>query len=397
MELTHTLTLLDLTLFGILSIMGSGGFNLIGSAVRSGGRWWILAYAMSAVLLLGASHTYSRAILHTKHGNTLESDIVEAMFGQYAGALSATGILVFNIVSISVILVLCSHILFPNGTWLGQIIFALMILAGMTALSLQGIDTNRDTINTMGFALLIVLSSAAVLGYVGLFLHKGSGGNRDQDQPFNMRPFRTSMFLFFFILAGSDVLAKFTEEANDPADIPRSFFTSNIVSDILTFGIASAFATWVARTSTAHANTELAFEHMLGYFLGGSVEEGFKYVVVFFLIATTFVVFLAISRYLYGLGKTTNIRALSSLNSLNEQNVPYVAVGVIAVLSAIGILNNHTDTLVMVSDLGLIMTLLLVSAAATVADWGSGETVSAIVSGITTAGFGGFLSLYAIG
>ena len=36
-SLTKTLSLYDLTLFGITSILGSGGFNLIGNALTEGG------------------------------------------------------------------------------------------------------------------------------------------------------------------------------------------------------------------------------------------------------------------------------------------------------------------------------------------------------------------------
>lgn len=389
MVLSRALTLQDLTIFGIVSIMGSGGFNLIGTAVKSGGRWWILAFAIAAVLLLGASHTYSRAMVHTKPGNTLESDIVGNMFGRWAELATSTGILVFNIVGISVILVMCSHILFPNGKWLGQITFALATLTGMTILGLQGIDTNRDGINLAGIAFVMMIAFTAALGYISQFIHTK---RESVHQPFNKDTFKVSVFTFFFILAGFDILAKFMDEAKDPSDIPISFFASNIVSGIITLGIAMAIVSWIPNLTKA--NEEEAFENLIGHFLGKNAEDGFTYIVAGFLITTTFVVFLAISRYLYGLGKKNNLQFLMSLNG---KNAPYAASGVIAGLIALCILINNTDTLVMISDFGLIVTILLVSAAATFADWKVGESISALLSGITTAGFGGILSLYVLG
>ena len=391
MALEKTLTLTDLTLFGVASIMGSGGFNLIGTAVKSGGKWWIVACGIAALLLLGASHTYSRSIAHINHENTVESDIVSSIFGPYVEMFSITGILAFNIVSISVILVFCSHVIFPNSSWITQILFSFIILAGMILFALQGIDMNRDVINTITILLVIVLGTTASIGFIGPFFHNNPETFR-KTSSFHMVDFRISLFMFFFILAGFDTLAKFMEETKDPADVSRSFFTSNIGSDILTLGIAMAIFYWIPHLSKA--NEEHAFANLVGHFLGDSATEVFKIVIVAFMIVTTFVVFLAISRYIYGLGEKKNIPILTPLN---ENKAPYMSIGILSLVAAFGILNNHTDTLVMISDLGLIVTILLVSAAATVADWNSGETLNSIISGLTTTGFGGFLSLYAMG
>ena len=60
-QLKRTLTLTDLTLFGVTSIMGSGGFNFIGRGVGSGGSWWPAAVGIAAVLLMGAAYAYDGA------------------------------------------------------------------------------------------------------------------------------------------------------------------------------------------------------------------------------------------------------------------------------------------------------------------------------------------------
>lgn len=390
MKLDKTLTLTDLTLFGVASIMGSGGCNLIGTAVQTGGKWWPVACGLAATLLLGASHTYSRAIHHTKTGNTVESDIVATVFGHWAESFTIVGILVFNIVSISLILVVCSHILFPHGAWATQITIALLFLAGITLFSLQGIDTNRTMIDWIAIFLIVVLAITALLGYIGpLFHHTHEPAQRPVS--FHRNRFRVSFFMFFFILAGFDALIKFSEEAIDSADIARSFFVSNIASSMLTVGIALAIIYWLPHISPS--NEEQAFENIVGHFLGGAAKEGSKYVIVAFLITTSFVVFLAMTRYIYGLGKKQSI---SWLSSVNAQKAPYNAIGCISALAAVSVLNNHTDTLVMISDLGVMTSILLVSAAATVADWNAGESIAAVLSGLTTAGFGGILSLYIV-
>ena len=382
MILKKELTLTDLTIFGVASILGSGGFNLIGNAVASGGPWWIVSCGLASILLLGASHTYSRAVDIIKDGNTLESDIVGLILGNYAEIITTAGIGLFNIVSISVMLVCSSHILFPNGKWLGQITFAIAILAGLTVFGLQGIELNRDVINIVGVVLLIIIASISFLGFIGpLYQTRESNITSTPN-------FRVSLFTFFFILAGFDALAKFMEEAKDPSDIKRSFFTSIIISSILTIGISMAVFYWAPNINSGNA-----IEQLIGNFLGKNVEVGFKYVIVSFMITASFIEFLAMTRYMYGLGKKYNEPMLSTLN---ENKAPYIAIGIIFALTVLGILNNHTDTLVMVSDLGIIITILLVSASVTIADWNT-DSISTLLSGLTTAGFGGFLSLYVVG
>ena len=384
--LVRTLTLSDLTLFGFASIVGSGGFNLIGTAVRQGGDQWPVALGSAALLLLGASFTYSRMFElsnernQTNQTNTMESDMVRSIFGPFTEWVTIGGIVLFNIVSISVILVVCSHMLFPTGTWLGQILCALGLLSGITLSSLYGMDVNATLIDQGSAAFLILLTAVACIGFSSPFL--------THEIPSSPISWKRSLLLFFFVLAGFDTLAKFTEEAKDTETIPQSFYTSNILSMLITLGVSMACMYWV---HLAKSNEENAIGHVLEHFLGDGVAEGFKPLVVLFTIVASFVVFLAITRNLYGLGKSKHI---PHLTWLNKENVPYVGVGIVSCISALGILNNHTDTLVAISDLGLITTILLVSASVAVADWKQGKFREAVVSGLTAAGFGSMAGMY---
>lgn len=389
MSLIRTLSLTDLTLFGIVSIMGSGGFNLIGEAVHKGGFLWPVACGTASALLLGASHTYSRMYDTAEKGNTMESDLVSNVFGKTAEWATISGILLFNIVSISVILVLCSHMLFPGESWLFQISFALLLLAGMATLGLQGLDVNKSVVNALSVGLVLCLIAVAGIGFFTQDTPRstllGSGKS-----PFSFKGFKCSLLLFFFVLAGFDVLTKFTEEAKDPENIPKAFFTSNILSSVLTLGVALAIFRWASLTD---ANQENAMGQILETFLGKGIAKGFDSVIVLFMLAATFIVFLSVSRNIYGLGEKFKI---PSLTSLTEGKAPHIAIGVVAVIAAIFILNNHTETLVTISNAGLIVTMLLVSASVTLKDWNASKITSALLSGVTTAGFGGLLAMCAM-
>lgn len=54
-SLAKSLNLFDLVGFGVASILGSGGFNLIGDGIRAGGAQFPLALGGVSLLFQGAS------------------------------------------------------------------------------------------------------------------------------------------------------------------------------------------------------------------------------------------------------------------------------------------------------------------------------------------------------
>ena len=192
--LKKTLTLQDLIFFGIASIIGSGGFNLIGEAVMKGGDWWPLSLLIAGAVFMGSSRTYEEAFNAFKT-NTAESDFVKKMFGEGASTLTVISVLIWNILSVSTILVLCTHMLFPEGTWIGQIAFALVLLVLMTFVSLKGLDADKEIINIFSLLLILILGAVTFLGLDGLAV------NGLQSVPaIAGKSFAASLLFFYFIL-----------------------------------------------------------------------------------------------------------------------------------------------------------------------------------------------------
>jgi amino acid transporter len=385
--LERALTLTDLTLFGVAAIVGSGGFNLVGKAVRAGGSWWPVAFLISATLLLGASYAYTEAFAISGK-NTAESDIVASVFGPVGEGVSICAILLFNIVSISTILVFCAQLLLPNGSWGLQVGAALAALGGMATFSLAGIDLNRVSIDVIAYILVAVLAGTSCLGLYGLSAAPATALPSGTS-------FTTSLLMIFFILAGFDSIMKFTEEAKDAADIPRAFFTANIISFILVAGVALAIQVWLFTGTGLSAGRESnALGHLFSVFAGSWILEPTKYLMTAFMLATTFIVFLSQTRYLFGLGE--KFPTLSALKEVNSASVPYITVALVAGIAGLAILINHTETLVRLSDVGIIGILGLVAAAASITDWQSGALVSSLVNGVTATGFAGLLGICAL-
>lgn len=379
--LDRALTLTDLTLFGIASIVGSGGFNLVGKAVRAGGSWWPVAFLISATLLMGAAYAYSEAFASSGK-NTAESDIVASAFGPVGEGASICAILLFNIVSISAILVFCAQLLIPGHSWISQVGVSLAALGGMAGFSLAGIELNRVSIDVVAYVMVAVLAGTASLGLYGLAAGPVSPSPTASS-------FTTSLLMIFFILAGFDNNMKFAEEAVDQADIPRSFFTSNVISFVLVAGVALAIQHFLPNLTAGNESNALG--HLFSTFAGSWTLEPTKYLMIAFMLTTTFVVFLSQTRYLFGLGE--KFSTLSALKEVNSASVPYITVALVTVLAGLAILINHTETLVRLSDVGVIGLLGLVAAATSIMDWRVGSLASSLVNGATAVGFTGLMGV----
>jgi len=360
--------------------MGSGGFNLIGKGVRAGGSLWPWALCIAAALMMGSAFTYTGAFERFKN-NTSESDIIRSVLGPAAEWIGSAAILVYNIVSIVVILVFCSKLLLPTSSWLTQVTLTLFILASMASIALLGIDVNKEVINVVTWGLIGFLCTASALGGYGVATLPS------QPSP-SSTGFMTSLWMFVFVLIGFDALMKFAEETKDEADIPNSFYLSNIISTVLTAGVAVAIAVWLPGLTGAQEG--LAIELLFAKFLGGWAMEPLKWLVLVFLLLAAFVVFLSVTRYLYGLGDKSDI--IGALKLVNEAKAPWVSIATIFGSGSILALLNNTEMLVIITDLGFAVIATLVAGSVTIADWDDGKIGSAALSGATTAGFAGLIA-----
>lgn len=375
-NLNKTLTLKDLVLFGVISIFGSGGFNLIGRAITQGGPQWPLALGAAAALFLGSSKTYEEAYLEFKK-NTSESDFLEKIFGSNASYATMASILLFNFFSIATILVLCVRMIVPDAPWLSQSVLAISLITFMGIFSLQGIAHNKVFVNFCSSALVVILSAITLLGFAGAAVATQ-----------NIKPLPTlpntsltqSFLYFFYILAGFDVLMKFSEETKDAEDIPRSFYVSNSIAILFVLGLTFAVITFTDLQKVK------PLEHVIGQMLnnviGYNVKNYFNVLAVFFMIVTMFVTFLATTRYMYSLGDKYKSEYFTALN---KHKAPVVPVALTTLLISAIVLINHVDTLVGFADAALGSFLFLVAAAATVYKYQKGEIP--VLEGLTASSF----------
>jgi len=386
-DLSKNLSLKDLIFFGVISIFGSGGFNLIGHAIAQGGNNWPLALTGAAALFLGSSRTYEEAYKEFKK-NTSESDFLEKIFGKEASYLTIASILIFNIFSMATILVLCVRMIVPDFQWLLQSILSISIVVCMGFFSLQGIQANKGFVNVCSSILITLLSGLSLLGFGGIVSKGLPSIPAVSSIP---EPSLTQSFLYFFyILAGFDVLMKFSEETKNPDDVPRSFYISNILAVIFVLGLTLSV---IIFTDLKKGHLEQVIGTMLSNLIGRDIKTQFSVIAVFFMIVTMFVTFLATTRYMFSLGK--NYEALKNFTHVNEKNAPTIPILVTTAVVSLTILINHFNILITVADIALGGFLFLVASAATKYKFDKGEFP--LIEGATAATFLGIFGLGLVG
>jgi amino acid transporter len=338
----RVLSLNDLVIFGTASIVGAGGFNLIGNAVISGGKWWPVPLLGAGALLLLSSRSYEEAYNQFKKNNS-ESEFIKSIFGDNMGSITTLCILIFNIFSISLTIVLCSQLLLDDFNYMHHIFISFAILLAMTAFALQGMQINKEIINFLSIILLGILSIVAITGYYAFATKGYSSTTKDVNM-------LMSFLFFFYILSGFDAIMKFTDETKEGVYLPSAFYISNVLCIVLVIGLSFAFLQ--IPSSSLHVNH--TFGAIIESVFGTGVRPFAQYAIVFYMLLTAFIIFLSNTRYLYDIG----------LKELNENGVPTSATYLTVAGVFFMILTNAIPVLVAGSDFGIIALLSIMNAAA---------------------------------
>jgi len=380
-SLKKVLSLKDLVLFGITSILGSGGFNLIGKAIKDGNHYFPLTLLISGALFTGSSHSYAYA-RNKFNNNRSETELIEYTYGSIGKYSSVLSILLYNIFASATILVLCSKILFPNTSWWKQVSFSLLLLSMMTFAAFQQLDINKEVINIFSLGIILVLGSASFFGISRLVSEPFVGPKFPEK--INLYE---SLLYFFFVLAGHESLIKFTEESINEKDINSSIYISLAISILLIGGLCLAAVTYIRDFKTINVDDIVAdiFEKIFNKGVGKVIS----YFAILCMIISTFLGFLATIRYTYSL--SDKIPFLNFVKDGGDGNVSHISILIIALLCLFAILINQTTSLVELSDVALIITLLLVSSASLYENYKEGSIP--IIDGLTSGGLLGILGL----
>jgi amino acid transporter len=351
--LFKTLGLADLLFFGITNILGSGASNLVGHAVVAAGSWWPAHIAGAAGLLLGSSKTYTDAAAAFQT-NDAEGRLIESEMGDLGRKLASAMIVLFNIASTAIGLVFITRIFYPQANFAFQVMLALQFAILLIAIGLYGIEINKTIIDSIGALCIGVIGMFGILGLYKLF-STGAPQNMVTAVGSAFHPVRGFLYMFF-ILAGFDIIIKFTEETVEPANIQRAFYASNIGSAILLAGLCLAFVAYVPLRGMRNFNN--VFGDIAKYAFGDGEAEIMKWVAAGFILISSLVNYVGVSRYIYS-GVAGS--AFEGWRELNAAKAPWkILLGLGAVMIGFICMNN-IDKLIAVADLLLVGVLAAVS------------------------------------
>lgn len=377
--LYKTLGLTDLIFFGILNILGSGSANLVGHSVVAAGKTLPLQIGGALALLLGSSQTYAFAADKYKT-NDAENKLISDEIGSAGKILSSLVIVLFNIVSTAVSLVFVSRLLFPEASAIFSILFSIQLAILLIAIGTFGIEVNKTIIDSIG---ALCIGIIGLLGAAGIY-HWFRGAhmqNLTTAVSNNFDPARAFLYIFF-ILAGFDVIIKFTEETVEPSNIDTAFYGSNIFAAMLLGGLCFAFIMYMPLRGVRSVDN--VFADITKHIFGSNEASIITYIASAFLLTSALVNFIGTSRYIY-----SNIKdsAFEGWRELNSAKAPWkILLGSGGAIMGFIIINN-IDKLVAAADLFLVGTLAAVSWSAARAKLKEGQTPW--IESLTTLGLFG--------
>ncbi len=356
-QLYKTLGLTDLIFFGILNILGSGAANLVGNSVVAAGKTLPLQIGGALTLLLGSSYTYGTAINKYKT-NDAENKLIAEEMGSAGKIISAIVIVFFNLISTAVSLIFISRLLFPNMNSTFAILFAIQLAILLIAIGTFGIEINKTIINSIG---TLCIGIIGLFGIAGLFkwFNGGHVQNLTTAVGNSFDPSRAFLYIFF-ILAGVDILVKFTEETVDEQHVEKGFYYSTIIAALLLGGLCFAYIIYVPLRGVRHVDNVFAqiTKHIFSDNNSDTEASIMTYIAAAFILTSSLVSFIGTSRYIYSNIKETSFEGWRSLNSAGAPWKILLGAGG-ALISLIYI--NNIDKLVAAADLFLVGTLAAVS------------------------------------
>lgn len=383
--LKKELSLSDLLIFGITTILGSGAANLTGPAVLAAGKYYPAVIAAATGLLLGSSKTFEVAHEESRTNNSGVL-LIKDELGEGGQMLAGGAYLAYNVFAVAVGLIFITRIFFPDSSAAFQVMLAIQLAVLIVVVASFGIDVNRRIVDFAGVFFALLLGGAGIIG-----VHAAATGTHVQNLGTalpNIDVGRALLYVFF-ILAGVDIVMTFTEEAKDSDDIPRAFYGSILLSAILLLGAAFAFVVLVplrGREETLRTSGNFLADIVEAWW-GKGERWWMNWVVAAFILMGTFVQYVGTSRWIYSeIGEGNWWR---DLNAAAAPQRILVALGA-AIMGVVMI--NNVDRLVGLADISLIVIMGLVGWCATRTVWKKGERVPWVEGG-TTVGLMGMFGL----
>lgn len=390
--LKRTLGLSDLLFFGITNILGSGVANLAGPTITTAGQYYPEVIAGVTALLLGSSKTYE--VAHSVYQtNDSESRIIADEIGPVTAVATQVGIMGYSILSIAVGLLFITRIFCPGMSWAFQVMVAIQLAILLIVVGVLGIDVNKRVVDFTSALFVFVLGA---VGLIGVSLAVAGPAVQNLATAVPEVNIGKAVLYVFFIMAGFDVIIKFTEETVGPVEaVPKAMYGSNIISALLLVGVCYTFVALVPIRGRGGFES-MSFHNVLAdiseAWFGKGTGANMDLLVGLLILISSFVQYVGVTRYIYSAIKDRDGAVVEWWRGLNARSAPHRILLAVGALLIGCVFINNIDRLVAGADLFLIVLLAVVGWSATRKVWSEGVRVPWVESG-TTLGLLGVLGL----
>jgi APA family basic amino acid/polyamine antiporter len=341
--LQRDLSLFDVYLFGIGTMLGAGIYAIIGEAAASSGNMLWVSFAIAGSIAFASALAYAEfSSYYPDAGGSFE--YVKQSFGRTPALILGVLVLFTGIVAAAAISISFADYLGRLLDWPMRLSAGLLI-GLMAAFNIIGVkfssyyNSGATIITVLGLAMVIVLCVPDI-GSVDLFTPGEEGWNG----------ILIGGALIFFSYVGYEDMAKMAEETKQPRiNIPRAILLSSITVLVIYVLIAVGTVSAVGAGELADSSGPLAFvvESKIGQ-VGGTI------LVVVALFATSKSVLsniLGTSRLMYDIARDTEVDWLKRLTHIVDKlGVPVYAVGITAVAIFAFMLIGNLRTVASISN-----------------------------------------------
>lgn len=356
-KLKRSLTLTQLSFYGVGTMVGAGIYSVIGAAAgEAGSNLWVSFILAGIAAFLTVLSYAELCSMYPKTG--AEYQFLKAAFprrplfsfmGGYLIALNAAA------TSATVALAFSGYLnVFVNAP---QMLTAFLLLLACTCVNIAGI---RES--TWISMILICIEVGGLLLMIWSGFESGGMG-KSFEQPLawnNMAGVFTATALIFFIYIGFEDVANLSEESRQPVrDIPRALIISVIVTSVLYILVALSVIAISAPEDLAASDSPLTHA-------AGSISpwrgQALAIAALFATASTALISLIAISRMLFGMAREGDMpEPLSHI--WTKRKTPWVAALVLFGMACLLVPLGEVKTVASVSSFGVLLVFIAVQMA----------------------------------
>lgn len=343
-KLSKSLNVVQLTYYGVGTIVGAGIYAVIGSAAGEAGYYLWISFVLAAIAASFSALSYAELASAFPNAGA-EYVFLKQAFPQTRLLSYATGFLISFHGSATLATVALAFAGYFNVFFTVPIIvvaYALILLS--TGFNISGIK-KASWIN-------ILFTSAQLLGLLFLVIVGFMAGKKEvEPEPIAGKSILAATAIIFYIFTGYEHMATLTEETRNPGwAIPRAFIASLIVSTVVYLLIVFSVFNLTTPDMLSRSSAPLADAGSKAY---SWMAQVVGIAALFATANTALSASVSVSRLLFGMSRDGDMP--SKLSRTNKAKSPWIAALIVLVVAGLMIPFDEIEIVASLSSLGALL------------------------------------------